>query len=231
AKPGFSELDTCLTETLLSLNLAGKRAAQICCNNARELLSLHSLGIEPVLGIDQSSAFLSQGAQLAQASGQDIRLVEANVYDLPADLGTYDLVLITIGVLNWMPDLPAFFRVLSSLLASEGTLVIYETHPYLEMFEPQADTPFDLAYSYFDKDAIDVPEVIVYDGSVDKDSGVVGYWFVHTLGEIVTAAINAGLTVKRLEEHPHSNREPDYDKYEGQEAQLPMCYTLVAKKP
>ncbi|MEM9100413.1 MAG: methyltransferase domain-containing protein [Pseudomonadota bacterium] len=230
AKPGFSELDETLTATLQGLDLSGKTAVQICCNNARELLSLASLGIEPKLGIDQSAAFLAQGAQLSAASGLSPRLLAADIYELPGDLGTFDLALITIGAINWMPDLPGFLRIVASLLSPGGRLVIYETHPFLEMFDPDADDPHALAFSYFDKSAIEVPELIVYDGSPNVASGQTGYWFVHTLGEIVTASINAGLTVERLEEHPHSNREPDYDKYQGREAQLPMCYTLVARR-
>ena len=41
------------------------RAVQIGCNNGRELLSLPSLGAIPVLGIDQSAAFLDQARRLA----------------------------------------------------------------------------------------------------------------------------------------------------------------------
>jgi hypothetical protein len=67
-----------------------------------------------------------------------------------------------------------------------------------------------------------------YDGSEGGD-GEAGYWFVHTLGEIVTACISNGFQLQRLEEHPHSNREEDYAIYENQSAQLPLCYTLVAQ--
>ena len=47
---------------------------------------------------------------------------------------------------------------------------------------------------------------------------------------LFTAAIEAGLTLERLTEHPHSNREAEYDIYEGHDAQLPMSFTLVARK-
>src|SRR3546814_17424921 len=44
ATPGFSVLDDTLTARLLGLGLAGKAVAQLCCNNARELLSVKNLG-------------------------------------------------------------------------------------------------------------------------------------------------------------------------------------------
>ena len=80
--------DRYLTEALQSLDFVGKRAVQIGCNNARELLSLAALGIRPAAGIDQSSGFLAQARQLAEATGVVPRLIEADVYDLPDDLAS-----------------------------------------------------------------------------------------------------------------------------------------------
>ena len=39
------------------------------------------------------------------------------------------------------------------------------------------------------------------------------------------------MQIVELTEFQHSNREVDYDIYTGNEAQLPLCYTLVATKP
>lgn len=228
ARPGFNVLDDCLTDTLKNLGVTGRTAVQVGCNNARELLSLASLGAMPLLGIDQSSRFLAQGALLAAKAGLKPRLLEANIYDLPADVGQYDLVLITIGVLNWMPDLPGFFQVVRGLLHKGGHLVIYETHPILEVFNPHGSNPFEPETSYFEKSPIKVEEAITYDGS-DGGEGETGYWFVHTLGDIVTACAKQGFDIQRLEEHPHLNREEDYAIYDNQTAQLPLCYTLVAQ--
>jgi len=188
ARPGFSVLDATLTQTLVDLGMQGRRAAQVGCNNARELLSLAALGAVPALGIDQSDAFLAQAQDLADAAGLAPKLLCADVYDLPADLGTYDLVLITIGVLNWMPDIARFFEVVAGLLAKDGVLVIYETHPVLEMFDPDGDDPFAPTISYFEtKPDIDT-QTITYDG-VDHGVGRTPFWFQHTLGAIVTGAV------------------------------------------
>lgn len=227
-QPGFNVLDAYLNATLSDLGVEGQRAVQIGCNNARELLSLAALGARPVLGIDQSAAFLAQGAQLAAAARLSPRLLAANVYELPDGLGEHDLALITIGVLNWMPDLPRFFQVVRGLLHPGAHLVINETHPILEMFNPDSATPLVPETSYFEKTPVRIDEAITYDGT-DAGSGETGYWFLHTLGDIVTACVQSGFQLQRLEEHPHLNREEDYAIYENQPAQLPLCYTLVAK--
>ena len=76
--PGFNVLDECLTTTLTKLGVDGRTVVQVGCNNARELLSMAVLGARPLLGIDQSSRFLSQGAELASKSKLSPRLLEAN---------------------------------------------------------------------------------------------------------------------------------------------------------
>lgn len=43
--------------------------------------------------------------------------------------------------------------------------------------------------------------------------------------------IGAGLRIERPEEFPHSNREAEHDIYETRPAQLPLCHTLIARKP
>lgn len=227
--PGFSVLDGTVTALLRKYNVEGRRAVQIGCNNARELISLASLGGVPMLGIDQSTSFLAQGRELAESAGLEIKLLEADIYDLPENVGRYDLVLITIGVLSWMPDLPEFFRVVAGLMEDDAVLVIYETHPFLEIFNPHGVNPHEPGFNYFAKEPQVITQAITYDG---KDHGSVepSYWFIHPLGAIVTACIQAGLKLVELTEYPHSIREPEYDIYAGRSAQVPMSYSLVALK-
>lgn len=230
-QPGFSTFDPCLSATLRSLDIAGKTAVQIGCNNGRELLSLVQFGARPALGIDQSSGFLEQAALLAHTARSDCRLLCADIYDLPANTPrNHDLAFITIGVLNWMPDLPQFFDIIAGLLAPGGQLLIYETHPILDMYDPGSKTPLAPVRSYFQTEPQVFDDLITYDGS-DAGKGVRSYWFGHPLGAIVTAIAQAGLRVEQLTEHPHSNREVDYDQYQHQTAQLPLSYTLIARKP
>jgi SAM-dependent methyltransferase len=227
-QPGFNVLDACLMATLSELDIEGKTAVQVGCNNARELLSLAAIGARPSLGLDQSAAFLAQGAMLADAAGLKPRLVQASIYELPEDLGHHDLALITIGVLNWMPDLPRFFLAVRGLMHPGARLVIYETHPMLEVFNPTGANPFVPESSYFDKTPVPIQGAITYDGS-DGGAGPTGYWFVHTMGEILTACVQSGFRLTRLEEHAHLNREVEYAIYEHQAAQIPLSYTLVAE--
>jgi len=227
ATSGFSTFDPTITALLNSLDLQGKSVVQVGCNNGREVLSLATFGAVNCLGIDQSDAFLDQARELAGISGSNAQFLCANIYALPENLPQFDVALITIGVLNWMPDLPAFFTAVAGLIRSGGTLLIYETHPFLEMYDPQGDTPFIPAESYFRTDPYIDDEVITYDGGA-PESGATSYWFTHKMADILNACIGAGLAISKLQEYPHSNREVDYDKYENHEPQIPMCFSLKA---
>lgn len=229
-EPDFSCLDPTLTSVLLQVGIQGRDAVQLGCNNGRESLSLYGLGARSVVGVDQSDAFLAQAAELASRSPHAPEFIEADVHHLPERvLGRFDIALITIGVLGWMPDIGLFMRHVASTLKEGGTLVIYETHPFLEVFDPEAANPMLPATSYFRREPFVQNEAIVYEGT-SKSAAATSYWFVHTLGETVSAAIAAGLQISHLQEYPHSNREELYDRYENQAAQLPMCYTLTVVK-
>ena len=234
ATPGFSCLDAVLTECLEALGVAGKDVAQICCNNGREILSVKNLGGARCVGFDQSAAFLAQARRLAAAAngggGIDCDFVEGDVYKIPADFdGAFDMVLITIGVFGWMPDLGAFFDVVARVLKPGGALLAYEEHPIMNMFEPGAADPMKPVNSYFKAEPFEDTGAIVYDGTQDLP-GETQYWFVHKLSDVMSAGLERGLAIEHFREYPHNISSDEFDIYNGQEAQLPLSYTLVAQK-
>ncbi len=230
AQPDFSCFDPTMTSALNQMQLAGKSVVQVGCNNGREVLSLPTFGVKNALGIDQSGSFIEQAQELGAIAKKPVDFLCANIYDLPAHTPRdFDLVIITIGVLNWMPDLPKFFANVAKLLNHEGQLIIYETHPVLEMFNPNGKNPFHPEFSYFETEPSVEAEIITYDGST-PEGGAESYWFSHSLSHIITSILDADLCIARFEEFAHSNREVDYAIYENQTAQLPMCYILQAAK-
>ncbi|MGX1185262.1 SAM-dependent methyltransferase [Pseudomonas sp. F-14 TE3623] len=226
----FSCLDDTLTGLLQQVGIDGKDVVQLGCNNGRESLSLFALGARRVVGIDQSEAFLDQARELASRSPHEPEFIEADIHHLPTELHQrFDVALITIGVLNWMPDIAEFLRHAAQTLKPGGALVVYETHPFLEMFDPESADPYRLDSSYFRSEPFVQNQPIVYEGKVEQPASA-SYWFVHTLGAIFTGAVEAALQISHFKEYPHSNREELYDRYQQQKAQLPLCYTLVAVK-
>lgn len=231
AEPGFSCLDETETAIWRELELVGRSVAQVCCNNGRELLSVRNLGAGRCVGFDQAAAFLEQGRELNGIAGLDCEFVEADVLALPDRYqGAFDRVFTTIGVFGWMPDLARFFDSVAGLLRPGGVYFAYENHPLLNMFEPESAEPHRPVHSYFRTEPFVEALGLDYFGNRDYEAPM-NYWFVHRLSDIVTTAVERGLVLERLCEYPHNIDAEALDVFEGQAAQFPLSFSLIARKP
>lgn len=228
-QPGYSTLDSIITELLMHIGLTGKSVVQLPCNNGRELLSIKNLGADRCVGFDIAEHFLAQAEQLVAVSGIDCTFVHSDVYDVPESYhGEFDLVVITIGTIGWMPDLPGFFQVIRRLLKSGGWLVIYEAHPVLGMFEPTMDgaTPI-VRHSYFRTTPFVDDTGLDYYGKTCYQASPY-YWFQHKLSDIITGCLREGLLLTAFHEYDHDLSQ-SFEQYEAIPNRPPMSYSLVAR--
>lgn len=224
--PGFSTLDAHEREVFAELGVTDRDVAQLCCNNARELLSLKLAGARRATGFDLSEAFLAQGRALADAAGVELELVHSDLYAIaPTYDGAFDIVYVTVGALGWLPDITSAIARMARLLRPGGALYVYEMHPLLDMLD--TDTGLAPRHSYFRTE----PYVEAGEPDYLDPNAVVSetmYWYHHTLGDILGATLAAGLRLTRFAEHAH-----DISSRFGHlpaEPRLPMCYTLVARR-
>ncbi len=231
AQPGFSVLDAVERKWLQRLGVEGRAVAQLACNNARELLSVANMGAVECVGFDLSREFLAQGQQLARAGGIACTFVETDLREIEHKYdGVFDRLMITIGVLGWMPVLSELFDVCYRLLKPGGKLFVHEEHPVLKMMDPSNGKAQQLAYSYFDNQPFEETELIVYDDS-KPGHGPTHYWFAYTFSQVLNACVQSGLTIQAVEEFADNISSAEFDLYENQPAQLPLSYALVAAKP
>ncbi len=205
-KPGHVTLQGEILKTLLSVGVRDKKVIQLCCNNAIETLSLRNLGASYCVGVDAAEEFLADGQtfiEMAEAEDQ-VELINADVYALPKRLiGSFDLVVTTIGVIGWMPELEAFFDVIQSLLKPGGTLVMEETHPILLMYEPDSKGGLSsIQYSYFNSQVWEETEGLDYFSGETYESAP-NFSFMHRLDQILMAGINNGLRLVSFKELDH----------------------------
>jgi len=229
--PACSCLDAVATGLLDGIGVAGRDVAQLCCNNGRELISVRRRGAARCVGFDAAGAFLEQARELAAIAEADCEFVETDIYRVPAAFdGAFDLAYITVGVLGWMPDLDGFFRVAGRLLRPGGRFLAYEQHPILDMFEPErAGNPYEPVVSYFETKALGEDASLDYYGNAEY-AAETSYWFMHPLGEVVTACLNQGFALEHLREYPHNASSNNFNVYEGRTAQFPLSYSLIARK-
>lgn len=227
---GHTCLDEIETELLKAIGLEGKDVAQLCCNNGRELISVKNMGAARCVGFEGTSGFVSQARELNTAAGQDCEFVEGDVYAIPAAFDAdFDLVTVTIGVFNWMPDIDGFFAVAARLLRPGGKLFVYEQHPILDMIKPGGkDDPVEWAYAYFDAEPYKSDQGLDYFAGEPYASKQM-FEFTHTLSDVITAGLNAGLRLEHFKEYPHHISNTWYN-VEHQGPPLPMSYTLIMEK-
>lgn len=229
--PGYSSFDDVATEMLKSLDIDGKDVAQVCCNNGIELISAKNMGAARCVGFDAAQGFLDQGCEIARAADQDVTFVCCDAYDIPKDFNAcFDLVIITIGVLSWMPDIKTFFAGVAKLLRPGGALFVYEHHPVLLMMEPgPAGAPVDFELSYFTKEPyIDTAGLDYFEGEPYQATPNIS--FSHKMSDILMGGVTAGLQLEHFEERPKHISNLWWN-VEAAEIGLPMSYTLVMRLP
>ncbi|WP_299618259.1 class I SAM-dependent methyltransferase [Pelagibius sp.] len=229
ARPGFSMLDEVMATRLQAIGLDGKAVAQLCCNNARELLSIKNLGAARVTGFDFAEEFLAQGRELAAAGGIEAEFVQTDINAIPADYdGQFDLAVVTIGVFGWQPDLAAFFSTARRVLKPGGRLFIYEDHPILNMYDdrdtggpPQPDESYFRSEPYRSDNGLD------YWAKQDY-AAKPNYWIFHKMSDVIMGLVRAGFAIEDFEEFPHNIGTREH--MENQPQQLPLSYVLVGRK-
>jgi len=207
--PGSSLLDDVLTAFLRERGLAGRRVAQPCCNDGREVISVANLGAARAVGFDISDEFIAIARSLAHQSGVAAQFHRADALDLPDTFhAQFDLVLVTAGSLCWFDDLDAFLVSCAALLRDGGELVVHETHPYTELLSTPEEQEFDPARpyhahrSYFaDVAWEEEPRMAYGDPAFRNELSFISY--PHTLSDIFHGTISAGIRITDFREYPH----------------------------
>lgn len=216
----------------------GLDVIHVQCHIGFDTISLARRGAR-VTGVDFSAAALDKAARLATRAGVETRWIQSDVLALPSELdASFDLAYSTMGVLCWISDVGAWMRSVASVLRPGGRLVLIDSHPLLNMVADEP--PFRLEFPYADAGpfAFEDGSYAVPDAKLNATTTI---QFCHSLGEIVTAAVAAGLQINGLTEHleataaPRSHvmtRDPDGQlrlRVDGQA--LPILFTLLASRP
>lgn len=230
----FSTLDNTEKSIFDRLSVKQKSVAQLGCNNGRELISVIRSGAASGVGFDISDEAIKEAILLGSLSGTNCDFVRTNIYDIETSYyNQFDIVYITLGVLDWFDDLPRFFQIVSQLLKENGYLFIYESHPFLDMIAlPQEDAynaqdELKLVYPYFKPELFLDPNSPDYIGDTQYEAKTT-YCFPHTFSTIFSSIIENSLTLMEFKEYAH-DIAADFKHLEKYQM-LPMCYTIVAQK-
>jgi len=211
------------------------RAIHLQCAGGRDTLSLWNLGADEVVGVDFSPRMLVLARRLSEATGAPALWIESDVLDTPHELdGTADLVYTGRGSLLWLQDLDAWAAVVVRLLSPMGRFVLFEGHPAEWLFDVDADGRWVATdYDYFGGAEASkgwAPEYIDRLSVAESDQSwkFARAW---TLGEVITALVQAGLRLDRVAEHPIDWWGGHDDVRDEDRGRIPLSFSIVARGP
>lgn len=181
----------------------GKSLLHLQCHFGLDTLSWARLGAN-VTGADFSPAGIRAAVALAADVGIDAQFIVSSLYELPSNLqGEFDVVYTSRGVLGWLPSIRRWAEVVAHFVKPGGFAYVTEIHPVANVFDDENVGPGELRlrYPYWEHDQ---PLTFQVQGSyADRDAstdGLTEHSWNHSLGEIVTALIDAGLAIEFLHE-------------------------------
>ncbi len=218
-------------------SVAGKDLVHLQCHFGIDTLSWARRGAL-VVGLDFSAPAIEEARRLAAKLGLEAYFVQSDVYDAPDSLGgrDFDVVYTGLGALNWLPDIRRWAGVVAALVRPGGFLYLSEFHPFTDVF---GDEDLSVEYDYFRREPIVWDEPGTY---ADFDAETVHnrtYEWLHTLGDVVSAVVEAGLVLEFLHEHSYTLfprwpflEKSGFDTYRLPEGtpELPLMYSLRARK-
>jgi SAM-dependent methyltransferase len=184
----------------------GQRVLHLQCHFGEDTLTFAQRGAQ-VVGIDFSPAAIAAARDLAV----ELKLIdqatflEANVYEAPSvfpEAGSFDLVFVSWGAINWLPDIQGWANVVSYYLRPGGRLYLAEGHPTAYVFEdaPGSEMPTWFA-PYFHEQPSVIDDSRDYSDPNATLQNTRTYEWIHPLGSIVDALAKAGLRIEFLREH------------------------------
>ncbi|HZC27095.1 MAG TPA: class I SAM-dependent methyltransferase [Actinopolymorphaceae bacterium] len=217
-------------------DVSGKRLVHLMCHFGMDTLSWARRGAQ-VTGVDFSSEAIRIARELTARVRTPAEFVCSDVL-LAADVlaDTFDIVFLSRGVLMWIEDIDAWARVCARLLRPGGVFYLLDNHPLALAVTETADG-IAVGGSYFHSAE---PVAVVQDGSYAvTDPGMrhqESREWTHSLGEVVTALVGAGIRIEFLHEFPGevtatANSEGDTAPHEWSEDasarhQLPGIYSV-----
>jgi SAM-dependent methyltransferase len=224
-------------------DISGLRGVHLQCHIGTDTISLARLGAS-MTGLDFSGPAIEQARNLASQVDADAVFVQSDVYAAADVLGpeAFDLVFTGIGALCWLPSVSRWAKVVAGLLRPGGRLFIREGHPMLwALQDGRDDNLLVVDYPYFETaEPIVIDEGGTYVRTDAEFTHTLTHEWNHGLGEIVTALLDAGLTITGLTEHdsvPWEALPGQMEQSDGHEwrladrpSRLACSYTLQAAK-
>ncbi|MCA8959767.1 MAG: methyltransferase domain-containing protein [Planctomycetes bacterium] len=230
--------------------VAGRTLLHLQCHIGTDTLSWARLGARAT-GVDFSPVAVDTARRLSAELGIPARFVHTSIEELDehlpvgAETDAYDIVFSSYGAVLWIRDLTTWARKIAARLRPGGFFYLADGHPAamtLDVDRDAAEFCLQVRYPYFASgEALRWNEPGTYAGRDVETQHDVTYEWPHSIAEVLTALIDAGLAIEQFHEHPHCvwpafpgmTEEPDgtYHLPASFRGRVPMMYSLRARRP
>ncbi len=214
-----------------NMDFNGKKVAQFCCNNGRELLSLMQLGAEYGIGFDIAENIITQARETSNKTGYNCEFIACDILKIDKKYyNKFDFIFITIGAITWFENIEALFNIASNCLKSGGTILLHDFHPFMNMLPLPGDDDFDsnnlnkLIFNYFRKEPW--LENCGMEYMTPKYDSKTFTSFSHTTASIIGSLIKNGFVIRKFDEFDEDVGLTEVYNNKG----YPLAFIIVADK-
>ncbi|WKV50161.1 class I SAM-dependent methyltransferase [Dickeya fangzhongdai] len=225
-------------------DLHNKKVLHLQCHIGLDSFALEIMGAE-VTAIDYSAEAIETANAIKRKFGLKSNFYCASVYDISAlNLGEFDLVFTSYGVLVWLQHLNLWATAIASHLKPGGELLLIDEHPVAKMFSNphQDNAPLD-SNALFSPIQSGAPVKANYKYSYANDHRQIEnqeqYVWFHSLSEIMTSLTNESLCITAFREFDKgfykafsqlSQHEDGWWRFNNGLSAIPLTFLLRAKK-
>ncbi len=187
-------------------NINGKRVLHLQCHIGLDSMALEKLGAD-VTAVDYSKRAIDTANELKSRFDMKTRFHCANINDLePSELGQFDLVFTSYGILVWLSSLQPWANAIARCLKPGGRFIIIDEHPVARMFtNPNEDNyPFNcgrLNPYWNDGKPFQANYKFSYANQEKELGNQTQYVWSHSLADIINALLGAGLSLSNFTEY------------------------------
>lgn len=225
-------------------DIVGKKVLHLQCHVGFDSFALEILGAE-VTAIDYSSSAIEIANGIKDAFNMKTNFHCANVCELSSlELGEFDIVFTSYGVLVWLEDLRGWANSISTHLKEDGQFYIVDEHPFARVFSnPNIDNvKFNSGYLHTYGMGVQPFKANYRYSYASEDKELEHqeqYVWSHSISEIINSLVNAGLNITDFSEYEKTFyrafsdlviNDDNWWVFEDNSYSIPLTFSLSAKK-
>ncbi len=207
-------------EIALLGDIVGKNLVHLQCNDGQDSVSIAKHLGAIVTGVDISDTAIAFAQRLSAETNIPATFIRSDIFSwFEENTIQYDVVFTSYGAINWLSDIRIWGKGIAKSLKAGGQFVLMEFHPFMLMhLSPNDDSgEWQLSADYMGGKPIEeqwgVGDYVGESGSTREENIERGtfqnpdpaYEFPWGVADLVTALLDAGLTLTHLQEFPYCN--------------------------